>query len=566
MDYINQACNDRVISEDYADLIVEYQQIPDILKSITDICYHNINEKHAVSHIPVKIMSDNIIKTIGYNVLPTCFGIADIQSLNASNINRIRNSPNLNLSGEGVLIGIIDTGIDYTHNAFRNSDGTTRIVSIWDQTIQTGPRPTNINFGTEYTSEQINQALKGEVPLSIVPSNDTDGHGTLLAGIAGGTSNSENNFSGVATAAEFVIVKLKQAKRFIRDFFAIPYDSICFEENDIMFGVNYLISVANKLSRPISICIGLETSHGSHDGRGALSSYLSRVGNQGGVAVTVPAGNEGNRGHHYRGSININEFDNVELRVGPNVKNFIMELWGRAPGTYSIDILSPAGEYIPRIPARLDESRVIRFIFERTVIYVYYFLIESQSGDQLIFFRFENASEGLWRFKVYARGDITSNFDIWLPIQNFLNDDIFFLRPDPYYTTTSPGNAIVPIVATAYDYTNGSLYINASKGYTRTEHISPSIAAPGVNLIGPTFNQGYNTASGTSLSAAHTAGAAALIMEWGLQTGISKQLSSTEIKKFFVRGAKRSQTLTYPNRDWGYGILDLFNSFNSLRG
>lgn len=561
-------CSEWIVGEDYSDFIAEYRTDTSELETTPDVCFNIINDTHAAVYTPTNLLQPNLIQTYGYSIFPKLYGLMDVGSLEASGVQRLRNIPNLGLNGQGVLIGIIDTGIDYTHEAFKNADGTTRIVSIWDQSIQTGPAPPTYFYGTEYTRDQINEALSNSDPLSVVPTTDDLGHGTFLAGIAAGTPSLPNNFSGVVPFSEIVVVKLKQAKQNLRAYYAVPADAVAFQENDIMFGIRYLINAARSLSRPIAICIGLGTSQGSHDGRGPLDSYLSYMADQAGIGIVIAAGNEGNTGHHFSGVITRGgeQSNTVELRIAPGVSGFTMELWGNAPGTFSIDILSPTGEYIPRIPARIGETREIRFIFEETVINVDYLLLESQTGDQLIHVRFLNPTEGIWRFRVYASGDLTSEYDIWLPISAFLSPDSHFVQPDPYYTITSPGDAAVPIVVTAYDHTNNSLYINASRGYTRMDGISPNFAAPGVNLVGPGPGNTYTTRSGTSIAAAHTAGITAMLLEWGITSGYYSQLDSVEIKNLLIRGARRDPNNTYPNRDWGYGMVDVYNTFNSLRG
>ncbi|MGB8455843.1 MAG: S8 family peptidase [Anaerocolumna sp.] len=564
---MDQNCREYALSEDYAEFIVEFGQNLEQLTSIQNTCSAPLNTTHAVVYVPISSLPENLIQIYGYSIYPSCFGLMDNGSLEASGVTRIRNIPGFSLRGEGVLIGIIDTGIEYTHNAFKNADGTTKIYSIWDQTIQTGQSPEGFFYGSEYTQEQINLALQNTDPLSVVPSTDEDGHGTFLAGIAAGTESEENNFSGVVPFADIVVVKLRQAKQFIRRFFSIPDDAVCYQETDIMLGVTYLLNIANRLMRPLSICIGFGTSQGAHDERGVLSNYLSTVADLRGIGVSIAAGNEGNRGHHFQGIITRGtEYETVELRVGPNEGGFSMELWGDAPSTYSIDILSPTGEFIPRIPARIGETRVIRFIFEQTVIFIDYQIVETQTGDQLILIRFNTPTEGIWRFRVYSNIDLDSPFNVWLPISDFISDQTYFTQPTPETTVTSPGNTIIPIVITAYDYTNQSLYLNASRGYTRTGNVVPDLAAPGVNLIGPGLGNTYVTRSGTSVSAAHTTGIAAMILEWGIIEGNYTQLDSVEIKNLLIRGATRTPTNTYPNREWGYGILDIYNSFNSLRG
>lgn len=563
-------CGERIIGEDYADFIVPN----DLYLNYTvyeDICFIPprtfLGTEFTFAFAPLTNEPINIIQLYGYILYPRIFGLEQLDSLEASGITRLRNIPALNLNGQGILVGFVDTGIDYTHKAFRNADGSSRILSIWDQTIQTGPPPENFYYGTEYTKEQIDEALASENPLEIVPSMDTNGHGTFLAGITAGSRDLPNDFSGIVPLSDLVVVKLKEAKRFLRDFYVIPDNVDCYQETDIMFGVQFLVDYANRLGRPIAICIGLGTSYGGHDDRGHLSRYLSNVADRRGVAVVISAGNEGNSRHHYSGSVSNGEsFDTVDLRVGPNEYGFTMELWGRAPNTFSIDILSPSGEYIPRIPARLNESRHLQFIFEQTTISLDYLLVEGQSGNQLILLRFRSPSEGIWRFQVYANTEINSDYNIWLPIRNFITSETYFLESNPDYTLTSPANVSIPIVATAYDYTNDSLYLYASRGFTVNNIISPSFAAPGVNLLGPSGDDSYSVSSGTSLAAAYTTGVAAIFLEWGILRGNYAQLDSVEINKLLIRGARRDPNMSYPNTEWGYGILDVFNTFNILRG
>lgn len=565
---MDQTCSEQIISEDYADFFIENEQINEAKKLIPNVCYDIINNVYTVIYVPVSKLPKNLIEKFSYSIFPNCYGLLDIDSLEDSGITRIQNVPNLSLTGQGVLIGIVDTGIDYTHEAFKNSDGTTKIISIWDQTINnTNEKPQGFHYGTEYLQEQIDFALKSTDPLSIVPSTDTNGHGTFLAGMAAGTSNRTENFSGVAPDSRIIVVKIKPAKRFLKEYFYIPGDADCYQENDIMLGVKYLLSIANKLAKPISICIGVGTSQGSHKAHSALSEYLSTTAVKTGVGVTIAAGNEGNSGHHYSGIVDEKiGYNTVELKVGANNKGFSMELWGDSPNIFSIDIQSPTGQYIPRIPARLRETREINFIFESTKLFVDYELVESRTGDQLILIRFQNPMEGVWRFRVYSRINLEPVFHIWLPINSFLGEDTNFVKPDPYYTLTPPGDSDNPIVATAYNHVDKSLYIEASRGFSRINTINPTFASPGVSMIGADLNNNYTVKSGTSVSAAFTTGVVAMFLEWGIVKGNQTQFDTVQIKNILIRGAKRDPSITYPNKEWGYGVLDVYNAFYSLRG
>ncbi len=556
----------RIVSQDYTDLIINYSNNPRMLQSIPNATVQIMNEAFAVLYVPVTSLPGRGLGIYDYSTLPYLCGLASEVSLEASQITQLRSFPTLNLRGQGVLVGIVDTGINYNLPVFKKADGTTKVAALWDQTIQSGGSPFHMEFGSEYRSEQINLALSTQNPLELVPSTDDNGHGTMLAGIATGTENSKEEFAGVAPDSELVVVKLMPAKKYLRDFYGIPDGAVCYQENSIMWGVQYCIQVARQLNRPISICIGIGTSQDAHDGNSSLSSFLSVVADYPKTGVVTAAGNEGNRGRHFRGVIDQNSHtSNVEMNVGEEDKSFTMELWGDALGIYSIDILSPSGEYIPRITTSIRVSRDISFIFEETEILVDYQTVERFTGDQLILLRFRNTSPGVWRFTVYGQNDLSTGFNIWLPMGDFISNHTHFIQADIYTTLIAPGSSPIPITVTAYNPISGTLYVNASRGYTRSNVVKPELAAPGVNYIAPDQWGGFKNFSGTGVAAAHTAGIVALALEWGIIRGNQPNLDTIRIKNFLIRGAKRSSNLSYPNRDWGYGIIDIYNTYQALR-
>ncbi len=555
-----------IISDEYADLIIDYRNSSYILQALPSATIHMINEAFAVLYIPVTEFSGESIVLYGYSATPSMYGLTSEVALEASGIDALRNIPTFNLRGSGVLFGIIDTGINYNLPFFKNADGTTRILSLWDQTIESDNYPIPEMFGTEYSREQINQAIASEDPLSVVPSTDVNGHGTMLAAVGAGTEVEVDNFYGVAPETEIVAVKLRPAKTYLKNFFVIPEEVECYQENSIMWGLQYCVDMARKLNRPISICLGVGTSQGAHDGQSPLSTFVSLLANFPRTGIVTSVGNEGNMGRHFHGVIDP-EIGNitVELTVGENEVGFSMELWGSTPGIYSIDMLSPSGEYIPRITAGIRLRREIAFIFENTVIDIEYRTVESEAGDQLILLRFKNVSSGVWRFTVYAQGDLATDFHIWLPMGNMLSEETRFIQPDIYTTVLAPGASPTGITVTAYNPLNNTLYVNASRGYTRSNIIKPEFAAPGVNYAAPNQEGTIVTSTGTGIAAAHATGIAAMLLEWGVIRGNQPNLSTLEIKNYLIRGAQRSANLIYPNRDWGYGSIDVFNTFNVLR-
>ena len=173
----------------------------------------------------------------------------------------VRRLPALELFGNGVLVGFVDTGIDYTHPAFMNADGTSRILSIWDQTIEGGEKkPKGFAYGCEYSNEQINEAISASNPYEIVPSRDTEGHGTFMAGVACGNETEDGQFSGVAPSAAICVVKCKQAKQNLRDYYQISSEITCFSEADLILGVCYLWRQAVQMRMPLVLCLGVGTN------------------------------------------------------------------------------------------------------------------------------------------------------------------------------------------------------------------------------------------------------------------------------------------------------------------
>ncbi|BCN29249.1 S8 family peptidase [Anaeromicropila herbilytica] len=556
----------RIVSEDYADFVVETTQVQSLLQLYPDAASVPINFQISLVTIPVALFTNQSVVKLGYNVLPSIVGLVSSNSLEASGISKLRSFPTFNLYGTGTLIGIYDTGIDYTNPIFQYADGTTRIVSIWDQTIQSGKPPEGFLYGTEYTREQINEALKSDNPFELVPTRDTIGHGTMVAGIAGGNESPGNDFYGVATGAEFVVVKLKEAKKYLKEFQCIPEGAIAYQENDFAFALQYLVHNFASLARPMAICTAFGASEGPHDGRGTFNNYSALVASTPGIASIFAAGNEGNARRHYFGMVNERTgIDTVELNVGENEGDFSMQLWGEHPNFYSVDIISPSGEMIQGRVIRKDDFQEVKFVFEKTIILIDYQVSEVQTGSQLIYFRFRNPAKGLWKFIVHEKGDVRIGFNIWLPMTGFISDNTYFTSSDPYTTVSAYANNPIPITVTAYNPEDDSLYLEASRGYSSIGVVTPHIAAPGVNIVGPTLNHGFAEFTGSSVAAAYATGVAAMLLEWGVVKYHLPDMNSIEMKILLERGAKRDTNLQYPNREWGYGILDVYNVFNSLR-
>ena len=554
-------CRDSILSNEYYDVITDYA-LSQYAGERGVSCNIDIENLYNIVYLNRRAISDPNEYLFNHRSMPKLYGLMqelapesfsfDPNSLIVSGISQVQREP-LSLTGRGCVIVIIDTGIDYTSPVFRNPDGSSRILAIWDQTIQTGTAPEGFFYGSEYSREDINRALQSENPYDIVPSRDENGHGSNLAAVAAGSIlDNGMSYMGAAPEADIVVVKLKECKDYFREFYLIPGNVPAYQENDIMLGVFYGDQFAETFERPVVYCIGLGTNYGDHSGSSALSRYLDAVAVKRSRAVVVCGGNEGNAAHHYQGNLNSPSLagttrELVEVRVGPNSDGFLMELWGNLPDIVTVSVRSPGGETIPTIRLGVQDIITYGFIYERTRVTVAGTLVEPASGEELITMRVQAPTAGIWTFAVEAARDIhNGQFNIWLPIKQFLNSEVTFLKPSPYTTLTEPAMATDVISVSTYDGASRSFYIESGRGYTRTGEINPDFAAPGVNISALRGKQ-----TGSSLAAAITAGAVAQFMQWAVVERNNELVESREIKNYFVRGATRNADLAYPNREWG---------------
>lgn len=558
---------ERILSQDYVSLIYHNETIPFRLDVILpEYLPQLVDWQYAVLNAPLSEYPPDI-STQGYFTIPKLYTLLDMAALDASGILEIQNQPFLNLDGKNILIGFIDTGIDYRHPAFRNPDGTTRIAAIWDQNIQSGSLPQGFLYGSEYTKDQINEALRSADPLSIVPSTDENGHGTALAGIAAGSPDETANFSGAAPQAELVVVKLKPAKEYLREYFLVREDAIVFQEDDCMLAVRYLQEQAGKLGRPLVVCFGLGTNQGGHDGHTPLDEVLISMTFIAGRYGVVAAGNELGMGRHYFGKIAaMEETQEVEVVVDKENRGFTLELWAFAPDLFALGVTTPLGERVSPADPRIGATQSISFLLDRSSVQIDYEIVEFRSGSELIQVRVENPSVGIWRFQVVNKRYVNGSFHIWLPVTGIGSPDVRFLHPEPDVTLTVPSCNEGIVTVSTYQTSNRAIYLHSSRGFTRDDHIKPDIAAPGVEVQAPYRSSTYRTVTGSSAAAAITAGAVALLIQWGRESSYQKVLSSTELKNLLYRGAQRSPNLYYPNREWGYGTLNVYGIFESLIG
>lgn len=554
--------------QQYENFIVRYKQnIHGGFPYESDENFQIVNDLFGILYVPMQEVPELELNSYSYSSIPRCYTYMDTGALSASGVTRLHGHPYLKLQGRGTLVAVIDSGIDYLHPAFHNGTQS-KILSIWDQELEGGANE-RIPFGREFTRVQIEEALASENPWEIVPSNDTNGHGTRSAATAAGYRIEKEGFSGAAPEAELVIVKLKQAKNYLRDFYLLPRDTDIFQEDDIMLAIAYVLRVAQEQQMPLSVCIGLGTSMGAHRGDGPLNEYIDSIAAFTQNAFSVPAGNEGTARHHYMKDFGPGiEGETVELRVGDkeSTRGFMMEFWGNSPGSYYMTIQSPTGEKLSVSTSLKNSTQKLSFVFVETKVLVNYIPIERRTGNTLIFIRFLHPTPGIWKFLIEERIQGESRIHMWLPVRGMISDETFFLQSSPDFTITSPGDAKDAMTVTAYQYRDNSLYIQASRGYNTENVVKPDFAAPGVGILTASIEPGaeFAPATGTSLAAAQNAGIAALLFEWALVRGNEPYFTGSSVKHYLSRGAVRESGRIYPNPEWGYGKVDLYHTFELL--
>ncbi|MCD7867985.1 MAG: S8 family peptidase [Clostridiales bacterium] len=549
---------------EFGDFIVQYGQN---LKGETEVSpnsfFQDINGVYGILYVPLEEVGEPEINSYSYDALPKCYACMDVEAAAASGVTRLHEHPYLKLRGKGTAVAVADTGIDYRNPLFRDRLGS-RIAFLWDQTLEGEPGG-DVPFGRVFTKEDIDRALAEEEPLEAVPSVDENGHGTALAGIAAGNTDEGNQFTGAAPEATLLVVKLKQAKAWLRDFYLYPREAVVFQEDDVMLAVAWAVRRARELSMPLSLCLGIGSSQGAHMGKSPLSQYLDSVAGFSQTAVSVAAGNEGSTRNHFLGSFHeTREAVTAELRVGEEEPGFTLEMWGQPPEVYGVSIQSPTGETLDVSSSLGSGTQTLSFVFVETKVLVNYVLVHGQTGNVLVYFRFLHPAPGIWKIHVRTRYRQEVHCHMWLPVEGLISPDTYFLEPSPYNTVTSPGDASGCMTVTAYQPRDGSLFYRDSRGYTPEGTVTPHLAAPGAGISVPMGNGTFGVMSGTSLAAAQAAGVSALLFQWAVQRENMPFLTGNSIRYYLQRGARREENVQYPNPEWGYGKIDLYHTFELL--
>lgn len=444
------------------------------------------------------------------------------------------------LTGKGVLVAVIDSGIDYFHPDFRNPDGTTRIGLLADQ-----------DRDRIYTREEINAALETgsrTSALALVPSTDPSGHGTAVAAIAAGNGREGNGvYRGVAYESELMVVKL-----------GTPLTDSFPRTTQLMKALDLVVRRAQDMNRPLAVNISFGNTYGSHDGTSLLETFINDMSGIGRNVIVAGTGNEGTGAGHRAGSLVMGQEENAQLSIAPYETGMGVQLWKSYVDQFSIRLVTPSGEIIGPINSRLG-PQTLRY--GGTQILIYYGKPSPFSRAQEVYFDFlpvrDYLDSGIWTFRLTPERIVTGRYDMWLPSRGILNPSTRFLRPVPETTLTIPSTAANVISVGAYDDSYRAYADFSGRGFTRqTGQVKPDLAAPGVDIVTARRGGGYEAVTGTSFAAPFVTGSAALLMQWGILQGNDPFLYGEKVKAYFTRGARHLPGYdVWPNERLGYGTL-----------
>lgn len=447
-------------------------------------------------------------------------------------------------TGKGTIVAVIDSGVDYRHPDFRNDDGTTRILYIWDQSAQ-GEPPAGYNMGAEYTKEQIDEALLDE-NVSI-PVYDSSGHGTHVLGIAAGNGRASNGLqTGCAPESDIIVVKLGRQRSN-----AFPMTT------ELMQGINYVLQKAIELVRPVAINISYGNSYGAHEGDSLLETYINQASGIWKNVIVIGTGNEGSTARHVSGRFEAGsaraDADVIELLIYKYTQAFGIQIWKSYVDDIEIAITAPDGTQTVII---LNVQDTIRYRLYNTELIVYYGKPSPYSINQEIYIEMipdgDFLEGGVWNIELRPLKIVDGRYNMWLPSGAILNNGTGFLRPAADITLTIPSTADKVISVGAYDGATDSVAFFSGRGYTASGGIKPDIIAPGVNVMSAAPGGGYVYRSGTSMATPFVTGAASCMMQWGIVNGNDPYLYGEKMKAYLRKGARKILGYEYfPNQETG---------------
>lgn len=547
-------------------------EIPFVLEELTGgygivfIQENRINEFSLLEEVDYIEQPKRVWLTLNQGRAEICLNsIQPISGVIDENVNPGNNSRGL--YGEGVLIAIIDSSIDYAHPDFRNGDGSTRILSLWDQTIKSETLnkenaeffyapPEGFSLGTVFTEEMINTALAQttiQERRRIVPSVDVSGHGTHVAGIACGNGRQSNGrYRGVAPLSKILVVKLGDL------------EGVSFPRTTRMLeGIEYAVQFAEKTGMPVAINLSFGNNYGSHSGNDMVADYLDGIATRWKSSICTGTGNEGNTGRHAEGILDERVEQEVPMAIAAAESSVNVQLWKEYQDSFTVEIISPDNQ---KLRLRNNENRIIMENFGRCILAINYGTPTPFQLLQEIYMEWiplENyIPSGVWRFRLIPEEIKGGRYDLWLPSGNYVQTNTRFLQPSANTTLTIPSTTNRFISVGAYNGNNGQIAAFSGRGYTRTNQVKPDIVAPGVDIMSASPNNSYAIRSGTSMAAPFVTGSAALLLEWGIIRGNNPYLYGENLKAHLIRGAKPLLNEKLPSERQGWGALCITESLS----
>lgn len=529
-----------------------------------------INDRYAIISIKSDLgvdIGDIHLKTVVYVKPVEMYTLQDISPIEASKAGFLQLELPLNLTGKGVNVAIIDSGIDYLNDEFMKNNGETRIECIWDQTTISNEKEKDISvpFGTVYRKAKIEDAIRayreGKSSYEIVPSKDEIGHGTSMSGIIGATGKNAK-LKGVVPECDFVVVKLMEDLYYEAQFQPrIPVFNI----TSIFSALEFLYEYSLNSKKPMVVYLPLGSTLGNHKGNGILEDFIELISGNSGFVLVTGTGNEGDAGGHTSGVISeVGGRGVMELEVSPEQRYLWVDIWVNIPDIMTLDIISPSGENTGTIPLIINSTNNYTFIFEKTSIKVNYYFPEESTGDELIRVRFYNLKSGIWRLVLTANSHLNGIYNAWLPQKGIKVENTKFSATDPYGTITGPASSVFAVAVAAYNQNDNNVLSYSGMAFRQKFIDIVDIAAGGVDALTVAPNNKTTVVNGTSVAAAVVTGACAMLFEWGIVQGNDTSIYAQTAKSYLAKGTMRRSGDIYPNPQWGYGILDVLKMFQNI--